>query len=209
MTPEILVSFLLISLLATATPGPSVMYVMSAGLSGGARGYGAGSLGVLLADALYFTLSVTGLQTSLVASYELFRAIKWVGAVYLIWLGLRLIWLAVMRPDTIATQSPQSPSHARWLGGGFMIHAANPKALLYFGAIVPQFLHPDQAMLPQVVTLGIAHLLTAMTVLLAYGFFAARIRVFAHHRWFNRTLYGASGSLLIAAGAGLASWHRE
>lgn len=208
MALEVIIPFLLVSLLATATPGPSVLYVLSAGLSGGTRGYGQGAIGILCADAIYFLLSMAGLGTFLLASYQLFMLVKWLGAAYLVWLGLRLLWLALVRPENVAIDSSKAPARARWFSGGFTVHAANPKALLYFGSIVPQFLRPGDAILPQVVTLGILHLLTALTVLSAYGYFAARIRVYASTPWFSRTLNAASGSLLIAAGAGLASIKR-
>lgn len=208
MTLEVIVAFLLVSLVATATPGPSVLYTLSAGLSGGTRGYVLGAVGVLCADAIYFLLSVAGLGAFLLASYRLFVLVKWLGAAYLVWLGLRLLWQALVRPENIALDSSNASARARWFSGGFTVHAANPKALLYFGSIVPQFLHPGDAILPQLVTLGTIHLLMALTVLSAYGFFATRIRVYASRPWFCRTLNATSGSLLIAAGAGLASIKR-
>lgn len=208
MAWEMVLPFLLVSLVATATPGPSVLYVLSAGLSGGSRGYGLGAVGILCADSIYFLLSMAGLGTFLLASYQLFMLIKWLGAAYLAWLGLRLLWQAFVRPENVAIDSSKAPQRARWFSGGFTVHAANPKALLYFGSIVPQFLRPGDAILPQLVTLGILHLLTALTVLSVYGCFAARIRVYASKPWFSRTLHATSGTLLIAASAGLASMKR-
>lgn len=205
MAIEALVPFLLVSIIATATPGPSVLYVLSAGISSGARGYGPGALGILCADTLYFLLSVAGLGTFLLASYNLFLLVKWAGALYLIWLGLRLLWAALVGAECRMADSSKTPSQARWLSGGFTVHAANPKALLYFGSIVPQFLHPGDALLPQIAALGCVHILTALTVLGTYGFFAAQIRTYARSPWFARTLFGTSGAMLIAAGAGLAS----
>jgi homoserine/homoserine lactone efflux protein len=209
MAIETMLAFLLVSLVATATPGPAVLYILSAGISSGARGYGPGALGILCADALYFLLSVAGLGTFLLASYTLFVVVKWAGAAYLIWLGLRLLWLALSGTEYAAVDSPKAPTRTRWLSGGFMVHAANPKALLYFGSIVPQFLRPQGDLLPQIAALGVIHMLTALTVLFAYGLFAAQIRLYARNPWFSRTLYGASGSMLIAAGAGLASLKRS
>jgi threonine/homoserine/homoserine lactone efflux protein len=195
-------------MVATATPGPAVLYVLSAGISGGLRGYGPGALGILCADLLYFALSMAGLGTFVLASYHLFLAIKWAGAVYLVWLGLRLWWVALARGGPSLQSSPAA-SRSRWLSGGFMVHAANPKALLYFGSIVPQFLRPEKPLLPQIATLGLLHLLTALTVLLSYGLFAAQVRAYARNPWFARSLYGVSGSMLIAAGAGLASLRKS
>lgn len=208
MATHTMISFLLVSMVATATPGPAALYVLSAGMSGGLRAYGPGVLGILCADAVYFALSVAGLGTFLLASYGLFVAIKWAGALYLVWLGCRLLRAAFSGTGCPAVDAAVPTSRARWLSGGFMVHAANPKALLYFGSIVPQFLRPTEPLIPQIAMLGLLHLLTAMSVMLCYGMFAAQIRTFAHRPWFARTLYGASGSMLIVAGAGLAALKR-
>lgn len=208
MAWEMVVAFLLVSFVATATPGPSVLYVLSAGLSGGTRGYSRGAFGILCADTMYFLLSMAGLGAFLLASYRLFVVVKWLGAAYLVWLGLRLLWQAFVRPETASFESPGVSQRSRWFSGGFMVHAANPKALLYFGSILPQFLRPGDAILPQVIVLGVLHLLMALTVLSAYGLFASRIRVYVRNPKFCRTLHATSGSLLIAAGAGLASLKR-
>ncbi len=204
MMLEGIVPFLLVSVVATATPGPAALCVLSAGMSNGLRGYGPGTLGILCADVLYFVLSMAGLGTFILASYHLFLAIKWAGAAYLVWLGLRLWWVALARAGEGVVEAKRTPSRTRWLSGGFMVHAANPKALLYFGSIVPQFLNPKDALLPQIATLGAIHMLTALVVLTTYGVFAARIRVYARNPWFLRSLYGVSGSMLVVTGAGLA-----
>jgi threonine/homoserine/homoserine lactone efflux protein len=205
MTIDVILPFFLVCLVATATPGPAILYVLSAGISGGLSGSGRAVSGVLCADALYFLLSVTGLGTLLLASYSLFVLVKYAGAAYLVYLGVRLLWLAIVRPEAGMAGLTQAPVHTRWLSGGFMVHAANPKALLYFGSIVPQFLRPEQPLLPQLAVLGLLHLVTAFGVMFVYGFFASRIRVFAGRPWFSRTLHAASGTMLVAAGAGLAS----
>lgn len=209
MTLETCAAFFLVSLVATATPGPATLYVLSGGISSGLRGYGLATLGILLADAMYFLLSIAGLGTFLLASYRLFVLVKLAGAAYLIWLGLRLLWTAFIQRDGVAAPAAGIPRGTRWLSGGFMVHAANPKALLYFGSIVPQFLHPADPLLPQVAALGVLHVATALAVMLTYGFFASQIRVYAHNVWFARSLNGASGALLIAAGVGLASIRRR
>jgi threonine/homoserine/homoserine lactone efflux protein len=205
MTLDTAIPFLLVSLVATATPGPSVLFILSAGLTSGKRGYVPGAAGILTADALYFLLSVVGLGTFLLASYHFFLLVKWAGAAYLIWLGLRLLWLAFVRAEGMAVDAAKAPTQTRWFSGGFMLHAANPKALLYFGSIVPQFLRPAEPLLPQIAALGVIHLLTALTVVVVYGFFASRLQACAHNPWFSRSLHGVSGTMLIAAGVGLAS----
>jgi homoserine/homoserine lactone efflux protein len=208
MSYDALLAFFLVSVLATATPGPAILYVLSAGLSRGAHGYGPGVLGILCADLMYFLLSAAGLGTFLLASYHLFVAVKWLGAAYLVWLGLHLLWLAWTGSQSMWFRSTETPTHARWLSGGFKVHAANPKALLYFGSLVPQFIRPADPLLPQLLAIGLVHFLTAATVMLLYGFFAGQVRAFARNPWFARTLNGTSGAMLIAAGAGLASMKR-
>ena len=205
MTPETIFLFFLSRWSQPPRPGRPCFMSFSAGISSGRRGYWPALLGILSADGLYFVLSAAGLGTFLLASYNLFVLIKWVGAMYLIWLGLRLVWLAITRSEGTTVESARATGPGQWLSGGFMVHAANPKALLYFASIVPQFLHPDGRLLPQIVLLGVVHLATALTVLCAYGIFASRIRAFARHPWFARSLNGTSGALLIAAGAGVAS----
>lgn len=209
MTPHWIAAFFLVCLVATGTPGPSVLYVLSAGISGGFRGSGRAALGVLSADAIYFLLSVTGLGTLLLASYSLFLAVKYAGAVYLIYLGLRLVAAALSRRQQGLAGLDDGARRTRWLSGGFMVHAANPKAILYFGSILPQFLQPSQPLVPQLVALGLVHLATALAVLVTYGFFASRVRMLADRPWFCRTLHGTSGAMLIAVGAGLASIRRS
>lgn len=208
MPPDSLLTFFLVCLVATATPGPATLYVLSAGISGGLGGSSRASAGVLCADAVYFLLSVTGLGALLLASYKLFVVVKFAGAAYLIYLGLRLIVSAFLRGEEGLAGLAAAPATTRWLSGGFVVHAANPKALLYFGSILPQFLRPEQSLLPQLASLGLVHLATGLGVLLAYGFFASRIRTVALRPWFARTLNATAGALLVIVGAGLASLKR-
>ena len=91
MSLDTILAFSLVTIAAPAAPGPTVLYVASCGLNHGVRGYVAGSLGILVADLIYFLLTVTGLSAILLTSYELFSLIKWLGVAYLIYLGLRLI----------------------------------------------------------------------------------------------------------------------
>ena len=76
------------------TPGPAVLLVVSLSLSRGPRSGLGGSLGILVANALYFAISATGLGAVLLASWQVFIVIKWVGAAYLVWLGIRMFVLA-------------------------------------------------------------------------------------------------------------------
>ena len=88
------------------TPGPAVLLVVSLSLSRGPRSGLGGSLGILVANALYFAISATGLGAVLLASWQVFIVIKWVGAAYLVWLGIRMFVLA--SSEKSATEAPSS-----------------------------------------------------------------------------------------------------
>src|SRR5262245_26506994 len=110
------------------TPGPAVLLVISESLSSGAGAGLSASLGILAANALYFALSATSLGAVLVASWQVFVAIKWMGAAYLVWLGTRMLFARlrssppVDRPDGVARPWRQSFSLA------VLTQGANPKA---------------------------------------------------------------------------------
>ncbi|MGH8177968.1 MAG: LysE family translocator [Steroidobacter sp.] len=195
--------FFLVSLLSTATPGPAVIYVTSQGVAGGMRSAAPAGLGVLAADAFYIVLSVTGLSAILAASFQLFTLMKWAGAAYLVYLGVRLLLSACSRSSEASGAAAPIASRRSMLSG-FALHAANPKALLYFGALVPQFVDPAGALGPQLATLAAIHLGTAASVLLAYAMLSSGFRRSRINGRIKRVFTAAAGSSLIAAGVSMA-----
>ena len=195
--------FFVVSLASTATPGPAVLYVSSQGVSGGMRSGLSAALGVLAADALYIVLSVTGLSAVLAASYEMFTLLKWAGAVYLVFFGARLLWSACSRAAAASPTAAPAASR-RSLLGGFAVHAANPKALLYFGSLVPQFVDPARLLAPQLATLAAIHLSTAAAVLLAYAALSSHLRHSAVNSRASRVFKAVAGSSLVGAGITMA-----
>src|SRR5258708_35915158 len=112
------------------TPGPAVLYVLSQAIRRGPAKSVWGSGGILSANIMYFALSATSLGAVIVASYKLFFLIKWAGAGYLIYLGLRSFFgraSAVALPES----NSEPRSGPRILRDGFFLQAANPKALLF------------------------------------------------------------------------------
>ncbi len=97
-----------------------------------------------------------------------------------------------------------SKSSARVWARGFAVEAANPKALLFFAALLPQFIRPDQPVVPQVAILGVASVLVEFLVLAGYGFCAGRASELARRPRFVKATNYVSGTLLVGAGAGLA-----
>src|SRR5262245_9762362 len=92
MTLETWLAFCLTETVLCFTPGPAVLFVVSVALARGARPGMAAALGILVANIGYFTLSATGIAALILASGRLFGALKWIGAGYLVWAGLRMLF---------------------------------------------------------------------------------------------------------------------
>lgn len=190
------------------SPGPAVLTVVSQGVSHGVRSGVWASLGVLAANALYFAVSATGLFAVAVAWYELFFLIRWIGAGYLVWLGVRMWRTASV--DAVAIQSkPGSrlpPPAGRALLRGFMVQISNPKTLLFFGALLPQFIDAQRAVGVQLAILAGTSIAIEFVVLAGYATIGAGAAQYTQaSRWVGRV----GGSLLIGAGAGLAALRRS
>jgi homoserine/homoserine lactone efflux protein len=177
------------------TPGPAVLFVLSSALKAGARKSIASNLGILAANAVYFALSATGIGAILLSS-KLFFAVKWIGAAYLVVLGLRLLFV---REHVV--KAPLVDLKSRHLFfDGFTLQMSNPKAIVFFSALLPQFLNPHAPVVPQIVILGLTSVLIEFSILLGYGIAGSSLTP-RYARWTNRV----AGGLLIGAGAGLAT----
>jgi threonine/homoserine/homoserine lactone efflux protein len=189
------------------SPGPAVLLVLSVSLT---RGWHPGlqaSAGILVANLLYFCLSATSLGAILLASWELFFLIKWLGAGYLIWLGLKTFFT---RSDT-ARHTAAAPTRT---GMGTFLHGvvaqgANPKALVFFTALLPQFVDPAAPLAAQILILAVTSVLIEFGVLAGYAVLASRASGLAHRPRFASILHRVGGGLLIGAGAGLATLKRH
>ena len=192
------------------TPGPAVLLVISQGLTRGTLPSVYANLGILGGNAVYFALSATGLGAVLLASYELFSAIRWVGAAYLVWLGLTAFFgrSSVLTVDAATTHRRASGSPARTFVNGFVLQVANPKALVFFVALLPQFIDPHGSVLVQVAILGVTSVVIEFFVLLAYGVLAGRLTLVAARPRFQTLADRIAGTMLVAAGVSVARLER-
>jgi len=189
------------------TPGPAVLYVLSQAIRRGPAKSVWASWGILSANAAYFVLSATSLGAVIVASYKLFFLIKWLGAAYLVYLGIGS-FLGKSSVMSLPEAGADSRSGVRILRDGFFLQGANPKALLFFTAILPQFIDTRHNIAFQILVLGISSIVVEFAILFTYGQLAGRILATARSPRFEKVTNRIAGSLLIGAGVGLARLRR-
>ena len=200
--------FVLTESILCLTPGPAVLFVVAQALTRGAVASVWATLGILTGNALYFALSATGLGAVLLASYELFSLVRWLGAAYLIWLGVRAL-MGRSATRSIASAPMVAAGRRRTFVNGFVLQAANPKALLFFVALLPQFIEPRGHVAGQVLVLAVMSVAIELVVLLAYGAAAGRFQAVAASPRFARLAEGLAGTMLVTAGVGLAAVRRS
>ncbi len=197
--PELLLPFLLASVLVTVVPGADMALVTRQVLVGGPRlAYRtiAGNLTGLLVHG--FALAV-GLSALIVASATAYTTVKLAGAAYLIWLGVQTIRTSKQAESAV---EPSAPRHA--FVQGLLSTVLNPKPALFFLTFLPQFVDRDRAVLPQTLTLAAIHVVVGLIWLTTYAHLVDRARaVITAPRvkaWLGRT----TGAVLIALGVRVA-----
>ncbi len=181
-------------LLFMSTPGPSHLLMISVSMSNGFPRSLATAAGDLTANALQILLAGAGLAAIIINSRYGFALVKWAGVAYLLWIGLRTILASFKHPDA-ARPLPRASLRSLWLRG-FITSAANPKAVVFFAALFPQFINTDAPLAPQMLVLGATYILVDGSFLSVYGKSASWLAQRLSQRfalWIER----ASGSGLI------------
>lgn len=151
-----------------STPGPSQLLMLSnSGVHGFRRSLSTAA-GDLTANAFQMLAAGLGLAAIIAASATALTVIKWAGVAYLIWLGLRMIHRAKPDDPVTSTQSERASLRRLWLQGS-LTSAANPKAVVFFAALFPQFITPDAAFWPQFLILSVTYIVMDGLFLSAYG----------------------------------------
>ena len=158
------------------SPGPAVFYVVSQGVRGALRRSLPAAAGIISANAIYFTLSATSLGAIIATSARFFTIAKWVGAAYLVYLGIKALRSAGSSHAVVLGETPpqQQGDRRRVYLGAITLQLANPKALLFFLALLPQFIDPHVAVVPQMLILAATSMLPEFCILTAYGWLAHR-----------------------------------
>jgi len=135
--------FIAAALVVNLTPGPDMLFVIGNSAANGRRAGVMASLGIGAGCVLHTFLAAVGLSALLAASPLAFEVVKWVGAVYLVWIGCGMIRKRSGRAAT-ATATAAAP-HQRVFWQGALTNALNPKVALFFLAFLPQFISPSES----------------------------------------------------------------
>lgn len=200
MTLAVWLGFLLAAVLIAVTPGPGAVISMGTGLR---LGYGAALraiLGLQAAILIHLAIVALGLGALLAASPAAYAGLKFVGAAYLVWLGLDK-WRA--QAPTGMAAAPSADSRPLFVQG-VLVNLTNPKAIVFIGALVPQFVDPRAPLLGQYLLIAVTLCATDLSVMSGYALAAARLG-----RWLDEPrhllrLERGFGAVLVAAGLLLA-----
>ena len=198
MTLDIWLAFLLATTVMLAIPGPTILLVIGQSLGAGRRHALPLVAGVALGDLTAITLSLAGLGVLLAASATAFPLLKWAGAAYLVYLGVKL-W----RAPVSAEAAPPLRARAAFRQA-YVVTALNPKGIAFFVAFVPQFVSASAPFLPQAAILVASFVALAALNALLYASLAGQVSSLVRRPAVRRGFNRAGGSVLVGAGLTLA-----
>lgn len=201
MSVQVWLAFAAASTVLLLVPGPTVLLILSYALGRGWTIALPMAAGVALGDLTAMTLSLLGVGALLATSATLFTALKWIGAAYLVWLGVKL-WRAGGAEEARVRTDAAGPW--RMLGHAWLVTTLNPKSILFFVAFVPQFLDPTRGFAGQAVVMVATFVTLAFLNALAYAFLGARAGGLVRSPRALRLVNRSAGTALIGAGAATA-----
>lgn len=227
MAVDVWLYYTLAVLILTGTPGPSTLICLTKGVTHGWSSGAVTALGSLCAITIIMTLSFTGLGVVVASSEWVFAIVKWIGAAYLVFLGIKALTAKqesfAQTASSTSAPHPQNKDNAdnttqstaaerlasvqkvtsfkRHFSNGFIVGASNPKAILFFAALFPQFIDPNANMLTQYLVFASTFVVLELSWLLTYAYLGAKSSTWIFQRgrakWFNRL----TGGVFIGAGA--------
>ena len=206
MATDQVLLFVAAGLLLNLTPGPDVLYIVSHALRSGARAGIVAAMGITAGCFVHIFAAAVGVSALMAASVTAFTVLKWAGAGYLVYVGLRLLRAASDAPASLGAAPQEATAYRTIFLRGFSTNALNPKVALFFLAFVPQFIAPSVQDKPLAfLLLGLLFKFNALWVNVGWAAAAAwlaRRSVLVQHsmRWLDRV----AGALFVGFGIKLA-----
>ena len=192
---EYLIPFLFAAIVLAFLPGPSLMYVLARTINGGREAGIESTIGTAVGGMVHVLIAALGLSAVLANSIEVFSAVKFIGALYLVFLGVRTIFGA--------REAIDSPARVQRKGQvfyeGALTEILNVKTALFFLAFIPQFVDPTTAATPQFVALGVVCVFFNAVADLTVVFFAGKLSALLEgsSNFSQRLSYGSGGMLVL------------
>lgn len=202
---QLYLAFVGATALLIAMPGPTAMLVTSVSLRRGIRAGVTAVAGSSTAVVIHLTVVVAGLASVVALVGEWFEWIRWIGAGYLIFLGLRAWFTKTSR----RREPARNGSAAGDFGRGFVVTLTNPKTLFFLGAFLPQFVDPDLPAVQQLIALALTFLFVSAVLDSGWAVLAGTIGTSLKSPRFDRLRDRITGTILIAAGTALALARRQ
>lgn len=199
--------FLVTTAVVCLTPGPAALLIVAQGISNGFRRSWWAIAGIALANAIYFALSATGVAALIVASGTLFSIIKWVGVAYLFYLGISAI-RSKASALTVTSDPGEAVKGLRAFWQAVVVELSNPKALLYFVALLPQFIDPTKPVGMQMLVFGMTTVALDAAAYSIYAWLGSKTQRFTANERFVKASNRTAGGLLMVAGAMMATVKR-
>ena len=202
MELSVIFSFLLVSAVVIAVPGPNVLVIVSTTLMSGRRRGLHTLIGTTLAMIVQLAIAALGTSLLLATLSQGLIWLKWCGVAYLLFLGANSLYAF------FTYKKIERPSATASMQRGFWVSLTNPKTILFFSAFLPQFASPESAYLPQIATLSACFLLLAVIMDSCYVILAAKLKWLLASKDIGRISNGVSGTLFLGAGGLLAATNR-
>jgi homoserine/homoserine lactone efflux protein len=195
-------NFALVALVVTLVPGPAFIVVLTTALRRGFKHGAYATAGIVIGDAVYFFLTAVGLGSLLATSFWTFTIIKWLGIIYLVYLGARSLFFP---SNSLIAADGRSVSGRSSFVTALTVQLANPKLLLFLAALLPQFLDPCRPIALQLAVLGPIFMLSDTVIYLLLSLLAARARPLLASPRARRIVSRISGVAMLGAAARVAT----
>src|SRR6201990_1755320 len=200
MSLHLYLAFVAACIALALLPGPVVTLIIANGLRHGTRAALSNVAGAQTGLAIVIGIVAVGLTSLMATMGYWFDWVRFAGAAYLVWLGIKLIWSPV---EGVKSDAPPPPPRGGVFLQGFLVLLSNPKVLVFFGAFIPQFIDMSQPHFPQVALLGVTFMVSAVMTDAIYALLAGRARKFFSGRR-HRLVSRVSGGFMIGGGIWLA-----